>query len=138
MASGLTVYRDFFFPQMPGLPYALSPVAGHGWITLVVGRLASLALSLGTVLLFYASLRSLTRHRQTILLLLGCYVFSGLIVSQHISAFPPMLKFQQTKEKQGEATDTTSDFDIDKYQPILFVVDSFEQLYEALEDYQRL
>ena len=40
-----------------------------------------------------------------------------LVVAQHISAFPPMLKFQQTAEKQGRdtATDSTSGFDIDKY-----------------------
>ena len=28
-------------------------------------------------------------------------------------------------------------FEIDHYQPILFVIDSYEQLYEALTDYRR-
>ena len=52
----------------------------------------------------------------------GTYVLrkiegTWLIVAQHISALPPMLKFQQTAERQGSegATDQTSDFDIDSY-----------------------
>ena len=52
----------------------------------------------------------------------GTYVLrkmdgTWLVVAQHISALPPMLKFQQTNEKQGReaATDSTSAFDIDAY-----------------------
>jgi ketosteroid isomerase-like protein len=38
-----------------------------------------------------------------------------LIVAQHISAFPPMLKFQQTAEKQGRDPDDPNAFNLNEY-----------------------
>lgn len=83
VARGQTVYTDFFYPQMPYLPYIFSVLAGHGFTTLYLSRLASVAVSLLASVFLYLIMVRLTADRTVIALLMAGYVFSGLAVSMH-------------------------------------------------------
>ena len=81
--EGKMVYRDFFYPQMPYLPYLFALFSGHGMATLFQTRVASVMAAILTTLLFYAALRRTVSDNGVIAILLTMYVFSGLVVSWH-------------------------------------------------------
>ncbi len=83
VAQGRMLYSDFFYPQMPYLPYVFSIFAGHGFTTLFTTRLASVLMGLLTTLIFYKLIKTLTTDRTTINIVLALYVFSGLVISWH-------------------------------------------------------
>lgn len=83
VALGRTLYSDFFYPQMPYLPYIFSLFSGHGFATLFATRLASVLMGLLTTLIFYALLKKLTSDRKTVNFILILYLFSGLVISWH-------------------------------------------------------
>ncbi len=83
VAAGDIPYRDFFYPQMPYLPYLFSLFSGHGFATLYLSRLASVAVSLLASVLLYLIMVRLTADRTVVNLLMAGYVFSGLAVSMH-------------------------------------------------------
>jgi len=86
VAEGHTLYADFFYPQMPYLPYIFSVFAGHGFTTLYMTRLASVLAALLTTILFYLALRKLVTDRATVNILLFLYVFSGSVIAWHSTA----------------------------------------------------
>ncbi len=81
--EGKMVYRDFFYPQMPYLPYLFALFSGQGMATLFQTRVASAMAAVLTTLLFYAALRRTVSDNGVIVILLTLYVFSGLVVSWH-------------------------------------------------------
>lgn len=83
VASGRMIYSDFFYPQMPYLPYILSPFAGHGMTTIYMSRLATAAAAMATACLFWLLLYRVTADRRVILVLLVFYVISGLVLTWH-------------------------------------------------------
>jgi len=83
VAQGRALYSDFFYPQMPYLPYIFSIFSGHGFATLFATRLASVLMGLLTTLLFYGIIRKLTTDKTVIIIALLLYVFSGLVISWH-------------------------------------------------------
>jgi len=83
VAQGQVVYADFFYPQMPYLPYILSVFAGHGFTSLYLSRLASVLAALCTTLVLAVLLRKITRDDTTTAILLALYVFSGFVIAWH-------------------------------------------------------
>ncbi len=83
VALGRKLYSDFFYPQMPYLPFILSPFAGHGMSTIYMSRLATAAAAMVTACLFWLSLYRVTADRRVIIALLTFYVFSGLVLTWH-------------------------------------------------------
>lgn len=83
VTQGQVLYQDFFYPQMPYLPYLLSVLMGNGFDTLYLTRMISVALSILTIVIFYLLLQRLTDDRKVRYLLLGMFTFSGLIISWH-------------------------------------------------------
>jgi len=88
VSEGKAPYIDFFYPQMPYLPYIFSPFAGHGFATLYATRLASVAAAVMTTLIFYLLLIRVVPRRNARNLALAMYVFSGMIISWHSVAKP--------------------------------------------------
>lgn len=83
--SGKMLYADFFYPQMPYLPYFLSPLAGHGFLTLFASRLVSVLLSLVSLLLFYKALRYMTDDRKTVTTIVFLYVLCAILLTWNIT-----------------------------------------------------
>ncbi len=76
-------YLDFFYNQMPYLPYAYSPISDFGFSSLFFGRLISAAASLFLgLLLFWISYRSF-RDAEISLLVFFLYGFHGLTLTWH-------------------------------------------------------
>ena len=84
-------YHDFFYMQMPYLPYAYAPVAGAGMEALFLGRLLSGALSLGMGLLVYFAARRLGADVQTGLVLLVLFGLNALTLAWHSTVKTPAL-----------------------------------------------
>ena len=83
VAHGRSLYSDFFYPQMPYLPYVLAPFTGHGFDTLVLTRFISCLPAVISIFLLYAILRRLSTNHIAVVAALGLYAFSGLIISSH-------------------------------------------------------
>jgi hypothetical protein len=83
VAAGRTLYTDFFFPQMPFLPWIQSLVAGHGFQSLYYTRLLGLLPATLTPVLLYAVLRDICKRGSVRLFLLFSYCFSGLFLVWH-------------------------------------------------------
>ncbi len=80
---GMSVYTDFFFPQMIMLPVVFAPFAGGGWESFFLLRgFAALAGFLSAVLLALIVLKT-TRDHKTTIIALAMYVFSGMIIVWH-------------------------------------------------------
>ncbi len=86
LAHGRILYTDFFFPQMPFLPYVLSFVSGHGFSTLLYSRLLCLVPAALTPVILVLILRELTAARATRLFVLFLYCLSGLVLVWHAVA----------------------------------------------------
>jgi hypothetical protein len=83
VSQGRTLYADFFYPQMPYLPYIFSVFAGKGFTTLFMTRMASVLAGILTTILFYLFIKRLASDKTVITILMTLYIFSGLIVSWH-------------------------------------------------------
>ncbi len=83
VAGGRTLYSDFFYPQMPYLPYVMSPFTGYGFATLYLTRLVSCLPAFASIVILLAILRTLSPNKVAITLALGLYAFSGLVLSSH-------------------------------------------------------
>lgn len=81
VAQGRALYQDFFYPQMPYLPYIFSFFTGNGFDTLYYTRLASTAAAMLTAILFYMSLVRLESDRMAVRVVLALYLFSGMVLS---------------------------------------------------------
>lgn len=83
VGSGKTPYIDFFYPQMPYLPYILSPFANDGFNSLYESRIVSVLVSLITALLFFRLASRFHNGSKLISVLLVLYLLSGLNISWH-------------------------------------------------------
>jgi len=88
VSHGLIPYIDFFYPQMPYLPYLFSLFSGWGFASLILTRLLSVLAGVLTILLFYVILRRICKDPMMTTFLLMLYTFSGLIVFFHPLAKP--------------------------------------------------
>jgi hypothetical protein len=80
---GKLPYVDFFFPQMPYLPYVYALVSSYGLSSLYYGRLISLAFGIFlSILIFWFALR-LFKDEKLSLSLFFLYGFNGLVLSWH-------------------------------------------------------
>lgn len=86
VAQGRALYHDFFFPQMPFLPYVQSFVSGNGFSSLYLSRLIGLIPAILSLLLFVRIVITLTTDRRAAALAIGAYAFSGLIMAWHSPA----------------------------------------------------
>lgn len=86
VAHGHTPYADFFFPQMPFLPYVLALVSGHGFSTLLYSRLIGLIPATLTPIVLVLILRKVTEVRATRLFVLFLYCLCGLVMVWHAVA----------------------------------------------------
>jgi 4-amino-4-deoxy-L-arabinose transferase-like glycosyltransferase len=81
--GGKLPYVDFFFPQMPYLPYVYALVSPYGLSSLYYGRLISLAFGIFlSILIFWFALR-LFKDEKLSLSLFFLYGFNGLVLSWH-------------------------------------------------------
>lgn len=83
VAKGRTLYTDFFFPQMPFLPWVQSLVSGHGFDSLYYSRMLGLTPAILTPVALYVALRNVCERRTVRLIILLLYCFSGLFLVWH-------------------------------------------------------
>ncbi len=84
--QGKQLYTDFFYPQMPLLPYVYGlwmSIFGFSWYA---ARLLSALLAVGTGLLLYKYVVRLTSKRPLGLLAVGLYVLSSLLLGWYTVA----------------------------------------------------
>jgi 4-amino-4-deoxy-L-arabinose transferase-like glycosyltransferase len=81
--AGNQPYVDFFYPQMPYLPYAYAPFSGLGFSSLYLGRMVSSFAGLLIGVLLFGLIYRMTKDRGTSLLLFFFYGFSGLTLNWH-------------------------------------------------------
>jgi len=81
--NGRTLYIDFFFPQMPYLPYFFSPISGYGFTTLFIARFIGAVFSLFTIILFTRIVCKITINNSVRTALLFLYAFNALIITWH-------------------------------------------------------
>jgi len=81
--NGQTLYIDFFYPQMPFLPYFFSPISGYGFTTLFLARLCGVFASLFTVILFIRIICKITYNNSVRTSLLFLYALNALIITWH-------------------------------------------------------
>lgn len=81
--AGKLPYLDFFYAQMPYVPYAYSPVSDFGWSSLFWGRLISAlaGLILGIALFWFA--HKFSKDVKLSLFLFFLYSFNGLLLTWH-------------------------------------------------------
>ncbi|MFZ1685276.1 MAG: glycosyltransferase family 39 protein [Candidatus Zixiibacteriota bacterium] len=83
VAGGKSPYLDFFFPQMPLLPYILSIIAGHGFDTLRYARFLCLIPATLTPIVFWYLLKQVSSGSVVRLSALFVYLFAGLVLVWH-------------------------------------------------------
>jgi hypothetical protein len=81
--NGKVPYLDFFYNQMPYLPYAYSLVSDFGFSSLFFGRLISACASLLLGLLLFWLTYRLSRDTKISLLVFFLYGFHGLTLTWH-------------------------------------------------------
>jgi len=81
--QGNLPYIDFFYPQMPYLPYAYGPISGFGFYSLYLGRMVSSFAGLIICVLLFGFIYKITRDVRTSLLLFFFYGFNGLTLNWH-------------------------------------------------------
>lgn len=81
--EGKLPYIDFFYPQMPYLPYAYALVSSHGFPSLYYGRLISLIAGIFLSILLFWFANKLFRDENLSLTLFFLYGFNGLVLSWH-------------------------------------------------------
>jgi len=83
VAEGKSPYFDFFYAQMPYLPYLYAPFSHFGFLSLFWGRALSALLCLLTSWLLYYLMVSLTRNRKLALVVFFLYAFNSLTLNWH-------------------------------------------------------
>lgn len=81
--QGNLPYANFFYPQMPYLPYAYAPISGFGFSSLYLGRMISSFAGLLISVLLFGFIYKITRDIRTSLLLFFFYNFNGLTLNWH-------------------------------------------------------
>ncbi len=81
--NGRTLYTDFFFAQMPYLPYFFSPISDHGFTTLFIARVMGAFASLLTITLFARIICKISINNSVRTSLLFLYAFNALIITWH-------------------------------------------------------
>ena len=84
--QGKQLYTDFFYPQMPLLPYVYGLwmwLFGFSWYT---ARILSALLAVGTGLLLYRYVMRLTSKRRLGLLAVGLYTLSSVLLGWYTVA----------------------------------------------------
>jgi hypothetical protein len=81
--SGKLPYLDFFFPQMPYLPYVYALVSSYGLSSLYYARLISLAFGIFSSILIFGFAHRLLKDEKLSLSLFFLYGFNGLVLSWH-------------------------------------------------------
>jgi hypothetical protein len=76
-------YLDFFFPQMPYLPYVYALVSSYGLSSLYYGRLISLSAGILLSILIFGFTYKLFKNEKLSLSLFFLYGFNGLVLSWH-------------------------------------------------------
>jgi len=80
---GKLPYLDFFFPQMPYLPYVYALVSSHGLSSLYYGRLISFASGIFLSILIFGFAYKFFKDEKLSLSLFFLYGFNGLVLSWH-------------------------------------------------------
>lgn len=80
---GKLPYLDFFFPQMPYLPYVYALVSSHGLSSLYYGRLISFASGIFLSILIFWFACKFFKDEKLSLSLFFLYDFNGLVLSWH-------------------------------------------------------
>ena len=80
---GKLPYLDFFYNQMPYLPYAYSFATGTGFSSLFFGRLISAVASLLLGILLFRFAHKLSQDAKVSLFVFFLYSFHGLILTWH-------------------------------------------------------
>jgi len=88
--KGRTLYIDFFFPQMPYLPFAFSPISGFGFTTLFLARVMGAFASLLATIIFARIICKVTANNSARTLLLFLYSVNALFITWHSTAKPYM------------------------------------------------
>ena len=83
VAENKLPYFDFFYPQMPYLPYFYAPFSHLGFSSLFWGRAFSALLCLLTSLLLYYLMFRLTNNQKLALATFFLYVFNSLTLNWH-------------------------------------------------------
>jgi len=81
--GGKLPYLDFFFPQMPYLPYVYALVSSYGLSSLYYGRLISAGAGIFLSILIFWFAYKLFKDTRLALSLLFLYGFNGLVLSWH-------------------------------------------------------
>lgn len=88
VSDGMTLYSDFFYPQMPLLPLAFSFLSGWGLGSLLILRLVATVAALLITCQAYSIVRRCTSDRNAALVAAFLVAFSGIFFSWH-STFKP-------------------------------------------------
>ena len=83
VANGKLPYIDFFYAQMPYVPYAYSPVSGFGLSSLFWGRLISSLAGLVLGIALFRLAYKLSRNARLSLFLFFLYGSNGLLLAWH-------------------------------------------------------
>jgi 4-amino-4-deoxy-L-arabinose transferase-like glycosyltransferase len=81
--KGKLPYVDFFYPQMPYLPYAYAVASPGGFGSLFLGRLISALLGLFSSVILLWLVYRLTRDAASSLAVFFLYAFNGLTITWH-------------------------------------------------------
>lgn len=81
--EGKLPYVDFFYPQMPYLPYAYALVSSFGFPSIYYARLISLCAGIFLLLLIFWFAQKFFKDEKLSLALLFLYGFNGLTLSWH-------------------------------------------------------
>ncbi|MCJ7577100.1 MAG: hypothetical protein MUO91_01470 [candidate division Zixibacteria bacterium] len=83
VGEGKLPYLDFFYPQMPYLPYVYSLVSHSGLWSLFGGRLISAFAGLFLAVIFFRFVHKFSGDVNLSLLLFFLYAFNGLTINWH-------------------------------------------------------
>jgi len=81
--KGNLPYADFFYPQMPYLPYAYAVASHGGFGSLFLGRLISALVGLFSSVILFWLVYKLTRDATSSLTVFFLYAFNGLTITWH-------------------------------------------------------
>jgi 4-amino-4-deoxy-L-arabinose transferase-like glycosyltransferase len=81
--NGNLPYADFFYPQMPYLPYAYAVASHGGFGSLFLGRLISALVGLFSSVILFWLVYKLTRDATSSLTVFFLYAFNGLTITWH-------------------------------------------------------
>ncbi len=88
VADGMTLYKDFFYPQAPLLPLLSAMISGWGITSLLLLRILSLVAGLLLTLFAFRTVRESTRDDNAALIAAVLIAANGMILAWH-SVFKP-------------------------------------------------